>query len=95
MTNISALQLEGGLSEGLGDILTRYNDSEEVNSAIFDNLSGLTIDNDTATVLQTYTVNETGFWDNSTSWTPANTQNLRLTMLCSGSPPIRLRRRRA
>jgi hypothetical protein len=50
-----------GVDDAVSGILTRYEDGEEINDAIFNDLSGLGIDNDTESVLLTNA--NPAFWD--------------------------------
>src|SRR5688572_5048969 len=61
--SINSTQIEDGVSNTFSDILGRYNDSEEINDAIFGDLTDFNLDGDIADVLQNYVSQNTSFWD--------------------------------
>jgi hypothetical protein len=59
----SPTNVEGGVFDSIEFILDGYTDSDDINNAIYGDLSAFNIDEDVEDALQNYTINNTSFWD--------------------------------
>ncbi|GGC12757.1 hypothetical protein GCM10011494_34490 [Novosphingobium endophyticum] len=55
--------VEDGVFDSISGILGSYTDADAINAAIYGDLTGLNVESDVETVLQTYTDTNTSFWD--------------------------------